>query len=131
PVERRHGWCSRDEWCADRAPNARSPARRCRKGRSAFHPGRWATTGGNHAATCRYWCRDTARGGTSTGRTRMQWWDSYRAVYGTELRAEAMVLADHGWAVVPGTFPQGEVWTGRTDAPQAGPTPVLDDWAAK
>ncbi|MDL5154488.1 bifunctional DNA primase/polymerase [Actinomycetospora termitidis] len=61
----------------------------------------------------------------------MQWWDSYRAVYGTELRAEAMVLADHGWAVVPGTFPQGEVWTGRADAPQAGPVPVLDDWAAK
>jgi hypothetical protein len=60
----------------------------------------------------------------------MQWWDSYRAVYGTELRAEAMVLADHGWAVVPGTFPQGDVWTGCTDAPQAGPAPVLDDWAA-
>ncbi|MDD7920859.1 bifunctional DNA primase/polymerase [Actinomycetospora callitridis] len=61
----------------------------------------------------------------------MQWWDSYRAVYGTELRAEAMVLADHGWAVVPGTFPQGEVWSGCADAPQAGPCPVLDEWALR
>ena len=61
----------------------------------------------------------------------MQWWDSYRAVYGTELRAEAMVLADHGWAVVPGTFPQGEVWSGCAEAPQAGPCPVLDDWALR
>ena len=26
----------------------------------------------------------------------MQWWDSYRAVYGTELRAEAMVLEASG-----------------------------------
>lgn len=59
----------------------------------------------------------------------MQWWDSYRAVYGTELRAEAMVLVDHGWAVVPGTFPQGDLWTGRTQAPQTGPSPVLEDWA--
>lgn len=61
----------------------------------------------------------------------MQWWDSYRAVYGTELRAEALGLADHGWAVVPGTFPQGEGWTGRSGASQAGPTPVLDDWGVR
>lgn len=61
----------------------------------------------------------------------MQWWDSYRAVYGTELRAEAHVLAEHGWAVVPGTFPQGDVWTGRTGAPQSGPSPVLDEWGVR
>ena len=61
----------------------------------------------------------------------MQWWDSYRAVYGTELRAEALVLADHGWAVVPGTFPQGSVWSGRSEAPQSGPAPVLDEWATR
>lgn len=61
----------------------------------------------------------------------MQWWDSYRAVYGTELRAEALTLADHGWAVVPGTFPQGEVWSGRSGAPQAGPCPVLDEWGVR
>lgn len=61
----------------------------------------------------------------------MQWWDSYRAVYGTELRAEAMVLADHGWAVVPGTFPQGDVWTGCSGAPQVGPAPVLDESASR
>lgn len=27
----------------------------------------------------------------------MQWWDSYRAVYGAELRAAAREFADHGW----------------------------------
>src|SRR3954464_5131569 len=87
-------------------------------------------TGG--AVTCagRYWEQHTGSRNTGAQEEPMQWWDSYRAVYGTELRAEAMVLADHGWAVVPGTFPQGDVWTGCTDAPQAGPAPVLADWAA-
>ena len=61
----------------------------------------------------------------------MQWWDSDRAVYGTDLRAEALDLADHGWAVVPGTYPQGASWSGCPEAPQAGPTPVLDDWATR
>ncbi|NMO92204.1 Rv3654c family TadE-like protein [Actinomycetospora sp. TBRC 11914] len=54
PGERRHGWCSRDERYPRCLSEARSPARRCRAWRSAFHPGRWATTGGNHAATRRY-----------------------------------------------------------------------------
>ncbi|MGE3286249.1 MAG: hypothetical protein AB7J32_09110 [Pseudonocardia sp.] len=33
----------------------------------------------------------------------MQWWDSYRAVYGAELRAAAREFGDHGWpaTVVP------------------------------
>lgn len=30
----------------------------------------------------------------------MQWWDSYRAVYGAELRAAAREFGDHGWPVV-------------------------------
>lgn len=29
----------------------------------------------------------------------MQWWDSYRAVYGAELRAAAHEFEDHGWPV--------------------------------
>jgi hypothetical protein len=32
----------------------------------------------------------------------MSWWDSYRAVYGAELRAAAHEYADHGWPLVPG-----------------------------
>ena len=32
----------------------------------------------------------------------MSWWDSYRAVYGAELRAAAREYADHGWPLVPG-----------------------------
>jgi len=30
----------------------------------------------------------------------MQWWDSYRAVYGAELRAAAREFGDHGWSAV-------------------------------
>jgi hypothetical protein len=30
----------------------------------------------------------------------MSWWDSYRAVYGAELRAAAREFSDHGWPVV-------------------------------
>jgi hypothetical protein len=29
----------------------------------------------------------------------MSWWDSYRAVYGAELRAAAREFGDHGWPV--------------------------------
>jgi hypothetical protein len=32
------------------------------------------------------------------------WWNSSPAVYGTELRAGALCLVDHGWPVVPGTW---------------------------
>jgi hypothetical protein len=32
----------------------------------------------------------------------MSWWDSYRAVYGAELRAAAREYADHGWPLIPG-----------------------------
>lgn len=61
----------------------------------------------------------------------MQWWHGHRAVYGAELRAEALRFADHDWPVVPGTFPQGERWAGRADAPQDGPVPVPADWPAR
>ena len=33
----------------------------------------------------------------------MSWWDSYRAVYGAELRAAAREFSDHGWPVVGGS----------------------------
>ena len=33
----------------------------------------------------------------------MSRWDSYRAVYGAELRAAAREYADHGWPMIPGT----------------------------
>lgn len=54
--------------------------------------------------------------------------DTWRNAFGTELRAEAIGFAWHGWPVVPGTFPQGSEWIGRPDAPQHGPVPVHDDW---
>jgi hypothetical protein len=41
-------------------------------------------------------------------------WESYRAVYGAELRAGALCLVDHGWPVVPGT------WWGGDGAPATG-----------
>jgi hypothetical protein len=36
----------------------------------------------------------------------MSWWDSYRAVYGAELRAAAREFSDHGWPAVAGA-PEG------------------------
>jgi hypothetical protein len=41
------------------------------------------------------------------------WWNSSRAVYGTELRAGALCLVDHGWPVVPGTWWRDGGWSGR------------------
>lgn len=58
----------------------------------------------------------------------MSWWDSYRTVYRTELKAGALGLVDHGWPVLPGTFWQGGRWTGLGPAgatPQSGPVPAL------
>lgn len=40
------------------------------------------------------------------------WWNSSRAVYGTELRAGALCLVDHGWPVVPGTWWRDGGWQG-------------------
>ena len=43
------------------------------------------------------------------------WWTSSRVVYGTELRAGALCLVDHGWAVVPGNWWQEDGWQGNSD----------------
>jgi hypothetical protein len=54
------------------------------------------------------------------------WWNSSRAVYGTELRAGALCLADHGWPVVPGTWWQDGGWHGLTGfPPNAESSPAL------
>jgi hypothetical protein len=39
--------------------------------------------------------------GTDEEMSRMSWWDSYRAVYGAELRAAAVEYVEHGWPLVP------------------------------
>jgi hypothetical protein len=44
----------------------------------------------------------------------MSWWDSYRAVYGAELRAAAREYADHGWSLVPGPGADILLATGET-----------------
>lgn len=54
------------------------------------------------------------------------WWNSSRAVYGTELRTGALCLADHGWPVVPGTWWQDSGWRGTGGATGAKEsTPAL------
>lgn len=58
----------------------------------------------------------------------MDWTETWRDAFRTELRAEAIGLAWHGWPVVPGTYPDGSRWIGRSGAPQHGPTPLHDDW---
>lgn len=58
----------------------------------------------------------------------MDWTETWRNAFRTELRADAIGLAWHGWPVVPGTYPEGADWIGRPGAPQHGPTPVHDDW---
>lgn len=44
----------------------------------------------------------------------MSGWDSYRAVYGVELRATARELVAHGWPVVEGSADTLLLLTGRT-----------------
>jgi hypothetical protein len=55
----------------------------------------------------------------------MAWWESYRAVYRTELKTSALAMADHGWPLLPGTYWQSDRWTGVANAPQTGPSTVL------
>lgn len=57
--------------------------------------------------------------------TRMFRWHSYRSVSRDELMTGALVLADCGWPILPGTFWQGRRWAGMPDAPSSGPVPVL------
>lgn len=58
----------------------------------------------------------------------MDWTQTWRNAFRTELRAEAIGLAYHGWTVVPGTYPEDAVWVGVPGAPQDGPLPIHDNW---
>lgn len=64
----------------------------------------------------------------------MDWTDTWRDAFRTELRAEAIGFASHGWPVVPGSYPRGANWVGmppslRDGAGQHGSVPVHPDWA--
>lgn len=64
----------------------------------------------------------------------MDWTDTWRDAFRTELRAEAIGFACHGWPVVPGTYPRGVDWIGLERAPRAEArphrsVPVHPDWA--
>lgn len=58
----------------------------------------------------------------------MDWTKTWRNAFRTELRAEAIGLAYHGWPVVPGTYPEGSDWVGLASTPQDGPVPMHDEW---
>ncbi|HEU5474313.1 MAG TPA: bifunctional DNA primase/polymerase [Actinophytocola sp.] len=58
----------------------------------------------------------------------MDWSDSWLRAFRVELRAQVIGLAWRRWPVLPGTYPAGGHWAGRTDAPDSGPVPVHDDW---
>ncbi|MGH3979324.1 MAG: bifunctional DNA primase/polymerase [Pseudonocardiaceae bacterium] len=67
----------------------------------------------------------------------MDWTDTWRDAFRTELRAEAIGFACHGWPVVPGTYPSGTDWVGRSGTSQAvgngtaehGSVPVHRNWS--
>jgi Bifunctional DNA primase/polymerase, N-terminal len=64
----------------------------------------------------------------------MDWTDTWRDAFRTELRAEAIGFACHGWPVVPGSYPRGSSWVGmplslRDGVGQHGSVPVHPDWA--
>jgi hypothetical protein len=58
----------------------------------------------------------------------MDWSDSWRGAFRIELRAEAVGLAWRGWPVLPGTYPAGAQWAGRSGVEDQGPVPVHRDW---
>lgn len=63
----------------------------------------------------------------------MDWTDTWRDAFRTELRAEAIGFACHGWPVIPGSYPRGANWVGmppalRAAAGQHGSVPVHADW---
>jgi hypothetical protein len=60
----------------------------------------------------------------------MSWWNSSRAVYGTELRAGAICLVDHGWPVVPGTWWQSGGWRGLPDTAGLESVPAVPQGVA-
>lgn len=60
----------------------------------------------------------------------MDWTDTWRDAFRTELRAEAIGFACHGWPVVPGSYPCGSAWLGahnRDGLAADGPAPVHSD----
>ncbi|HKR51627.1 MAG TPA: bifunctional DNA primase/polymerase [Pseudonocardiaceae bacterium] len=63
----------------------------------------------------------------------MDWMDTWRDAFRTELRAEAIRFAQHGWPVVPGSYPRGTRWVGMPSSLRAGgqhgSAPVHQDWA--
>ncbi len=62
----------------------------------------------------------------------MDWTDTWRDAFRTELRAEAISFACHGWPVVPGSYPHGSAWVGqdgRDGAVAQGPAPVHAEFA--
>jgi hypothetical protein len=63
----------------------------------------------------------------------MDWTDAWRDAFRTEVRAEAITLADHGWPVVPGSYPRSGHWVGmpsssRSGAGQHASVPVHLNW---
>jgi hypothetical protein len=63
----------------------------------------------------------------------MDWTETWRDAFRTELRAEAIGFARHGWPVVPGSYPHGSHWVGmptslHTGARLHGAVPVHSDW---
>lgn len=63
----------------------------------------------------------------------MDWTDTWRDAFRTELRAEAINFADHGWPVVPGSYPHGDHPAGipcaqHTSASAHGFVPVHPNW---
>lgn len=69
--------------------------------------------------------------------------EEWRSAFRIELRVQAIGLASRGWPVLPGTFPTGSGWSGRTGSAEGGtggtgteeagtgPTPVQPDWSQR
>ena len=63
----------------------------------------------------------------------MDWTDTWRDAFRTELRAEAIGFARHGWPVVPGSYPCDDHWVGVPSARHTatgahGFVPVQPNW---
>jgi hypothetical protein len=50
----------------------------------------------------------------------MNWTDTWRDAFRTELRTEAIGFARHGWPVVPGSYPRGSHWVGMPSSRRTG-----------
>jgi hypothetical protein len=64
----------------------------------------------------------------------MDWTDAWRDAFRTELRAEAINFAEHGWPVIPGSYPHDDHWIGAPSCNQHAGTgthgfvPVHRNW---